>query len=187
MLWLLELHQVYILFSMLLLLMLYAAVVTVRVNMPAWAKVLIIPLIFTITYQSMVVSEILVGKPSYSEAESQGILGGYVIFDKNGHKEIAFLLNTKDRGPTLFAVPYDPDTEKGLSQAMQKLATKGIPTMVRKKGKAVDSQGEEGEGKEGEGKGDGRVGKGGIGGGSQKGPLEFYDFTDQYLVPKNPS
>lgn len=188
MLWLLDIPAIELLLALWIALMIYAAIATIFLKINYLYKIIIIPVIFIVAYQSVIVSEILVGTPSYSENETQGNLGGYVIFEKNGQKQIAVLLSTK-QGPMLYALPYDPDTEKNLSQAMSKLTQKGIPTLIRKKGKlSVEaSQGQNGEeSADGDSQGKGtnkKVGKFG----NQSGPLEFYDFVDQYLIPKSTS
>lgn len=184
MLWMLDISQIELLLGLWISLMIYAAIATIFLRLNFFIKLVVIPCIFIVAYQSMLVSEILVGHPSYSEKETQGILNGYVVFEKNGAKIIAVLLNTKD-GPMLYAVPYDPEMEKNLSQAMTKLTQQGVPTLVRKKGKLSLEQGQ-GEGQEGQ-EGETTEGQGEPGkfGNQTDGPLEFYDFMDQYLVPKS--
>lgn len=192
MLWMFDIPQIQLLIGLWMTLMVYAAIATIFSRLNFLVKVIVIPFIFVVAYQSLIVSDILVGHPSYSESETQGMLNGYVVFEKNGGKEIAVLLNTQD-GPMLYAVPYNPDTEKNLSQAMTKLTQKGVPTLVRKKGNLSmegsdgESDGEGQEGQEGQ-NGSAKSGKrGGKFGTQAEGPLEFYDFMDQYLVPKNPN
>lgn len=186
----LEIQQIELLLGLWITLMVYAAIITIFVKIKFLFKALVIPFIFIIAYQGLIVSEILPGNPSYSEKESQGTLNGYVVFEKNSKKLIAVLLNTK-QGPMLYAVPYDPEMEKNLSQAMNKLTQQGIPTLVRKKGKLSIQDGRESNGQDGEQGSEtaqqGKTGKSGKFGNQTEGPLEFYDFVEQYLVPKNPS
>lgn len=189
MLWMLEIPQVELLLGLWISLMVYAAIATIFIRVNFLIKILIIPIIFIVAYQSLIVSDILPGNPSYSQEEDQGTLNGYVVFEKNNKKLIAVLLNTR-QGPMLYAVPYDPEMEKNLSQAMNKLTQQGIPTLVRKKGKLSVQEGQQADGQDGEASDSGQQGKHGKAGkfGNQtEGPLEFYDFVEQYLVPKNPS
>jgi len=172
MLWLLSLHEVQFLLAIWLIQLMYAAVVTVGCKWNWKSKAIAIPILFAACYQTIMVSNSLLGTPKFTNDEITGTLAGYAEFKNGDQKELAVLLITKT-GPIMFAVPYDPKSETDLRQAMNQLATTGKPTLVRKKSnnqlqnaKQTNKNGKEGQGNQ------------------VSGNLELYDFTDQLLVPK---
>ena len=141
-------------------------------------KCLIIPLSFLWLYASIDYSKELLGWPIPTE-EISGQLNGYVVYELKGYKLIAILLTVKEGGPRTWAMPFDPDTERGLDAAMKKIAKTGRPIYISNVGEPQQGNGKKkGKGEKGKGKGKGLS--------TPKVKLEFYDFTDQELIPKDP-
>lgn len=187
MFWYFSTLSVQILALMWISLMLYSAWVTIYSTINSWLKIIAIPLIFFVGYHMIDISHHMLGTPRFTDEEIQGQLNGYTVFQKDGEKHIAILLTTKE-GPRTYAVPYNPSDEKNLSQAMNKLINKGVPTIIRKSdGKLEATQGEgEGDNEDASRK-NGKIGASGKPGkkdGTNSNGLEFYEFTEQYLVPK---
>lgn len=185
MLWLLSFPGVQLLILMWVLQLVYTAFATLRSNMHDLVKGLVIVLLFVSCYFTVNISQNWIGTPSFTDDEVIGKLDGFDQFTAEGKQMIAVMVTTKT-GPFMFVVPYDPQTEKDLNQSMQRKSKTGQPTMVRKRSK------KQLEVAKGEGDQAGRPGQQGPESGGRQGggqstdrQMEFYDFTEQLLVPKH--
>ena len=187
MFWLISYPGVQLLILMWVLQLVFTAFATLRSKMHDLTKGLVIILLFVSCYYTVDISKNWLGTPSFTDDEVIGVLDGYDQFTAEGKQMIAVMVTSKT-GPFMFAIPYDPKTEKDLSQSMQRKSTTGKPTMVRKRSKKQleVAKGEAGEQEDQNGQGNTPGGgRHGGGGGRSDSPMEFYDFTDQLLVPKN--
>ena len=134
MFWLISYPGVQLLILMWVLQLVFTAFATLRSTMHDLTKGLVIILLFVSCYYTVDISKNWLGTPSFTDDEVIGVLDGYDQFTAEGKQMIAVMVTSKT-GPFMFAIPYDPKTEKDLSQSMQRKSTTGKPTMVRKRSK----------------------------------------------------
>jgi len=152
--------------------MLYAGLLTVFIPRRVWFGALFMTALFAFTYMTLINSGDLLGKPKWTDDERVGQLGGYVIFEHSNQKWIALLLKT-DTGPELVAVPYKGTTESELSDSMNRFV-KGQGQIVRKRpGGTISSDKTRQGNREDNDKQE------------KEGDLEFYEFNEDFLVPKS--
>lgn len=182
MFWLLSFPQIQFLILLWVLQLIYTAYATATSNINFYIKPVVIISLFVLCYFTIDISKNWVGTPSFTDDEIVGTLSGFDQFTYEGKEQLVIMVSTKT-GPFMFSIPYDADTEKSLNKSMAQKITTGKPTIIRKlavgqlidsSAKDTDNQSENSHDRHGHGDGSGG-----------NGPMEFYDFTDQYLVPKS--
>jgi hypothetical protein len=189
MFWLISFPGVQLLIVMWVLQLMYTAYATVKSTTNHHIKSLVIILLFVSCYLTIYISKNWLGTPSFTDDEVIGTLNGFDQFMYEGKTELAIMITTKN-GPFMFAIPFDSQSEKDLQSSINREATTGKPTIVRKRSTKQQSymakldpsyendEHIEQQGPEGTMKTPGSSKRGG-------GQLEFYDFTDQMLKLKH--
>ena len=167
--------EIQMLIAAFLAVMVYSAILSVFVNANLIMRSLLMAAVFMVSYLALITSGTLLGKPAWRDEEKVGQLGGYVTFDHDGLKWIAILLRTEN-GPELIATPHTPEDDRQLQDSMSRWMKTGQGQIVRK-----PPRGSKLEPGDREGNGNGNRTNDGSGG-----ELEFYEFNDQFLQPKDP-
>ena len=182
MFWILQYPAVQLLLVLWILQLIYTAYATMTGKFDDRIKPFIIILLFVTMYSTVDISKNWLGTPSFTDSEVVGILDGYDKITVDNKPMFAIMATTKS-GPFMFVIPYEKQTEKDLGDSMKKRADTGKQTMIRKRSSKQLELAKEGQdGKPGKGK---PGGKGGPTSGFDSSETEFYDFTDQLLIPKH--
>ena len=184
MFWIIQYPSIQILLTLWIIQLIYTAYATINGKINESLKAFLIVLLFVTMYSTVTISNTWLGFPSFTDDEVVGTLDGYDKMAVEGKTMLAVMVTTKT-GPFMFVIPYNPKVEKDLSTSMNKKVTTGKPTVIRKKSSAqleLEKDKEEQDAKAGNKAG---LGKGGPQSGFDSSEMEFYDFTDQLLLPKS--
>lgn len=184
MFWIIQYPGIQLLLVLWIIQLIYTAYATITCKFNELIKSFLIILLFVTMYYTVNISGNWLGYPSFTDDEVVGTLDGYDKMTVRDKTMIAVMVTTKD-GPFMFVIPYSPKSEKDLSTSMHKKVTTGKPTLVRKRAAKQLELERDDEAKEG--KLSNVPGKGNSGplSGLDSGEMEFYDFTEQLLVPKS--
>jgi len=181
MMWIIQHSSIQLLLALWIIQLIYTAYATVKTKLHDGIKAGVIILLFAITYITVDVSKNWLGTPSFTDDEVVGILDGFDKFTVENKPMFAIMATTKT-GPFMFVIPWEPKTETDLKASMNRRATTGQQTVIRKK---ASNQIDVGKSTSGGKPGTGKLGgKGGPESGFDSGETELYDFTDQVLIPK---
>jgi hypothetical protein len=160
--------EIQILLATWLSLMLYSAWLSMQIPKNVLVKILSISAVFVVAYVTVVGSYVMLGKPNFNDDEQIGQLGGFVQFETDGKQLVAVLIKTAN-GPSMFAVPYVPNEYKALQDSLNKYIKTGQPQLLRRRpDRSTQSNGSNEDGDDG-------------------GYLQFYEFNQNLLVPKDRS
>lgn len=173
MLYYMGLADVQLLMLSLAMVMLIAGMLSIYIPRHTIISSLVMLLIFTLGYHTMIASSAVTGKPSFDATRMEGVLGGYLGFRHGDKVYIAVLINTST-GPELIAIPYSQSANDSLQQGMEKYIVEGIPQLVRGKQEQQQQDSELESDEQGQGGGDGQ----------DDGAVEVYDFAQDHLPTK---